>query len=36
MRDFFCPIRAHTEIAQVILRIRCLIIDEIKRGLLFE
>jgi hypothetical protein len=36
MRDFFCSIRGCTEMAQVILRIGCLIITEIVRGLLLE
>jgi hypothetical protein len=36
MRDLFCPIRVCTEIAQVILRIGCLIITEFIRDLLLE
>jgi len=36
MRDFFCPIRGCTEIAQVIMPIGCLTINEIIRGLLLE
>jgi hypothetical protein len=36
MRDFFCPIRGCTNIAQVILRIGRLIINEIICDLLFE